>query len=518
MEKLLNQSILDECNKLIDRHYDYLFELEENTERKTRRFGFPKLKRILLPGYWDVHYGFNPFEVRSKKHLNTYAHTLSAKLKTLTYRPFTSIVHPIPKDSGGTRDLNIFQIPDATISRLVYKSLLSKNVNLFSAYTYAYREDRDAHDAILRIASDWQRRDRVYVAEFDFSKFFDRITHKYLWDVLHTHGFLYTDLEEYVLDAFLTSKSAPATNYTPSSGEQRDLGIPQGTSVSLFLANLACWELDQQMERIGVHFARYADDTLVWSNSYDQVVRAYDAISYFSKLMGVPINFDKSEGIALISERADEEFKAKSKVTFLGYDVSLKRISISTKSIPRIKQRISYIIYENLLQPLRQGTYNRARLALLDWDYVTALGQIRRYLYGGLNDTKLRRFRLGIITNLRFRGLMSYYPLVNDEKQLKDLDGWLIYSIKQALRLRQKLWRSKTGLDLPGPSSDWIEKVAEIKKWKHPTTNEFYDLRVPSFLQINRTMKIGLKRSGISSVTNPKSRYYPGSAIRKPFP
>jgi RNA-directed DNA polymerase len=518
MEKLLKHSIRDECNKLIDRHYNYLFELQENTQRKTRRLGQVIPKNVLHPRYWDIHHGFNPFQVRSARHLNKYAYTLSTKLKTLTYKPCTSIIHTIPKDSGGVRELNIFQIPDATISRYVYKSLLSKNVNLFSAYTYAYREDRDAHDAILKVASDWSGRDRVYVAEFDFSKFFDRITHEYLWSVLHTHGFLYTELEEYILNAFLTSKYALADNYTLLSGEQRKVGIPQGTSVSLFLANLACWELDQEMERIGVHFARYADDTLVWSNSYDQVVRAYDAISYFSKLMGVPINFDKSEGITLISDRADEEFKSKSKVTFLGYDVSLKQVSISDKSIPRIKQRISYIIYENLLQPLKQGVYNPARLALLDWDYVTALGQIRRYLYGGLNDTKLRRFRLGVITHLRFRGLMSYYPLVDDEQQLKDLDGWLIHTLKQALRLRQKLWYSKIGISLPGPRNYWIDDIAYIKKWVNPTTNEIYDLRIPSFLQINRTMKIGLKRSGIRSVTNPKSRYYPGRATRKQFP
>ncbi len=518
MEKLLKHSILDECNKLIYRHCDYLFELEENTQRKTRRLGNPVPKEILTPHYWDVHYGFNPFKVRSEKRLNTYAHTLGAKLSGLTYKPQTSIVHLIPKNSGGNRELNIFQIPDATISRLVYKSLLSKNVNLFSGYAYAYREDRDAHDAILKISSDWQRRDRVYVAEFDFSKFFDRITHEYLWNILRTHGFLFTEMEEYVLDAFLTSKHASASMYKPNLGEQRKIGIPQGTSVSLFLANVACWELDQEMERIGVHFARYADDTLVWSNSYDQVVRAYDAISHFSKLMGVPINFDKSEGITLISEKTGEEMRTKSQVRFLGYEISLRKVSISTKSIPRIKEKISSIVYENLLQPLKQRIFNQRRLSLLDWDYVTALGQIRRYLYGGLNDTKLRRFRLGIINNLRFRGVMSYYPLVNDEEQLRNLDGWLIHTLKQALQLRQKLWYSKMGVTLPGPSNDWIEELADIKKWIHPTSKEVYDLRIPSFLQINRTMRIGLKRGGIGSVTNPKSKYYTGLPTKKPVP
>jgi hypothetical protein len=113
---------------------------------------------------------------------------------------------------------------------------------------------------------------------------------------------------------------------------------------------------------------------------------------------------------------------------------------------------------------------------------------------------------------------MSYYPLVNDEEQLRNLDGWLIHSLKQALQLRQKLWYSKMGIMLPGPSNDWIEELADIKKWVHPTSKEVYDLRIPSFLQINRTMRIGLKRGGIGSVTNPKSKYYTGLPTKKPVP
>jgi RNA-directed DNA polymerase len=190
--------------------------------------------------------------------------------------------------------------------------------------------------------------------------------------------------------------------------------------------------------------------------SYDQVIRAYDAISNFSKLMGVPINFDKSEGITLISEKTHEEIKSKSQVKFLGYDISLKQVSINSKSVANIKKKISYIIYENLIQPQKKGIFNSSRLDLIDWDYITALSQIRSYLYGGLNDTELRRYKLGIIDNLRFRGLMSYYPLVDDEKQLKTLDGWLIHTFKQALRCRQRTWYSKDGTSLPGPTQDWI--------------------------------------------------------------
>lgn len=510
MKKILSSYILDECKKHIERHYDYLFELEENRKRKEKRLDLPLTKKILRPPYWSVHTGFDPFKVRSAKILNTYTHTLSEKLRTLTYNPNTSITHSIPKPSGGMRELNIFQIPDAAISLFVYKSLLAKNVNRLSAYAYAYREDRNAHDAILKISADWSARERIYVAEFDFSKFFDSIDHRYLWDVLKTRGFLYTELEEYILTKFLASKSAKVSSYTPQGGEERERGIPQGTSISLFMANVACWELDQDLERIGVQFARYADDTLIWSNSYDQVVRAYDAISHFSKLMRVPINLDKSEGITLVVEESRGELKTKPQVKFLGYDISLKKVSISKNSVNHIKKRISYIVYENLLQPLKQGVFNTKRLDLLDWDYVVALAQIRRYLYGGLNDTKLLRYKIGLISKLHFRGVMSYYPLVNDEQQLKNLDGWLIHTLKQSLHVRQKMWYDQSSLPLPGPNTKWIEQIADIKTWLHPVSQKQYDLRIPSFLLINRAMRVGLKQGGIKNVTNPRSRYYTG--------
>jgi hypothetical protein len=124
MEKLLEKHILAECNKLIERHYDYLFNLNEYINRKSERYGKVFQSNILHPEYWDVYKGFDPFKVRSRKLLDSFSYTLADKLKNSTYKPQTAITHLIPKLSGGNRELNIFPIPDAAISRLVYKTLL----------------------------------------------------------------------------------------------------------------------------------------------------------------------------------------------------------------------------------------------------------------------------------------------------------------------------------------------------------------------------------------------------------
>jgi RNA-directed DNA polymerase len=509
MQALFKNILRQECDKHVERHFDYLYQLDEDIRRKSDRLGVPVAKNIERPPYWEIDERFNPFKVRAKRNIEKYSYTIARKVRGKTYEPSTAVSRTVPKEDGGQRDICVFQLPDSALSRLVYKSLLNKNVNKFSAYAYAYREDKSAHDAVMNIFSEWRNLNRVYVAEFDFSKFFDNIQHEYIWDVLKRQGFLYTEEERFIIHRFLSCKHASLTQYDPQGGEVRNRGIPQGTSISLFLANAVCCEFDRELERLGVGFARYADDTLIWSHSYDKIVQAYEIINNQATRMGVPINLEKSEGITLVTtpRHKDPEMKTKHSVAYLGYQISLDKISIAQKRLEEIKAKISYLIYQNLIQPLRNGTYNQSRLAGIDWDYVVVLYQVRRYLYGGLDSYRLQRYLIGAIPNLNFRGVMSYYPVVTDEEQLGQLDGWLIHTLKQSLVLRQNLWQTHAGTTLPGPVLNWINQITNFKRWNAPD-GRVYDLQIPSFVLINRAMQLAIKKKGLSGVANPKGTYY----------
>ena len=76
--------------------------------------------------------------------------------------------------------------------------------------------------------------------------------------------------------------------------KDRKVGIPQGTSISLFLANLTCWSFDQKLEKEGVKFSRYADDTIAWSAEYSKICNSFLLINEFSKEAGIRINIAKS--------------------------------------------------------------------------------------------------------------------------------------------------------------------------------------------------------------------------------
>lgn len=512
MRALLRNTIARECTKLIQRHFEYLNELHDYVQRRSRREGKPFTKKIHKPLWWTLAPQFNPFKVRLRKKLDTYAHTLTEKIRRGEYKPKPALIRTIRKHDGSPRKLNVFQIPDAAVSHLVYKSLLHKNLSRLSGHAYAYREDRTPHDAVNEIFSEWRNLDRIYVAEYDFSKFFDAITHDYLRRVIDEHRFIVSIEERSIIEAFLKSDACERENY-PQGATKRIRGIPQGTSISLFLANIVCWELDRGLERLGVGFCRYADDTVVWSEDYEKVVRAYYLIDDYSRKIGVPINLLKSQGINLIGRKHGRaEIASKSSIDYLGYKVSLGELSIAERNLAKIKARISFIAYQNLLQPLTVGKiFNRSRLtASLDLDYVTTLKQIRFYLYGGLTEDKLRSYIAGRIPDLHFRGLMSYYPIVTDVDQLSRLDGWLVHVLRQSLRLRQKLWQAHSVQTLPGPVSDWIEIIGGLglitptSGSKRPT-----DLTVPRFRTINNAMQLAIIRKGIMSVANPRSsRYY----------
>jgi RNA-directed DNA polymerase len=512
MRALLRNTIAKECNKLVTRHFEYLNELHEYTQRRSRREGKPFKKQIHKPAWWDVAPQFNPFKVRLGKKLDTYAHTLTEKIRRRKYQPKPALIRIVRKHDGSPRKLNVFQIPDAAVSHLVYKSLLHKNLSRLSGHAFAYREDRTPHDAVNEIFSEWRNVDRIYVAEYDFSKFFDAITHDYLRRVIEEHRFIVSIEERAIIEAFLSSEACERNSY-PQGATKRTRGIPQGTSISLFLANVVCWELDRGLERLGVGFCRYADDTVVWSEDYEKVVRAYYLIDDYSRKIGVPINLLKSQGINLIGRKHGRaEIASKSSIDYLGYRISLSDLSIAKRNVAKLKAKISFIVYQNLIQPLVVSKiFNRARLtASLDLDYVTALKQIRFYLYGGLTEDKLRSYIAGRIPDLHFRGLMSYYPIVTDVDQLSRLDGWLVHVLRQSLRLRQKLWQSHTGQVLPGPVPGWIDIIDELglitpmSGSKRPI-----DLTFPRFRTINNAMRLAITRKGIMSVANPRSsRYY----------
>lgn len=495
LESQLVNIIKSEAEKLIKRYHEYHNRLNLEHQRNEKRLGFnAPPKTVHRPDYWSRDKKFNPFYVR-KKH-KSIARAIAKKIEERTYRPNEPYIKSVPKSGGGVRQVSIFQIPDAAVSKLFFNRLLTKNKHRFSSFSYAYRNDRNVHFAIQDIAVDLRRNQRTFLAEFDFSDFFGSISHDYLIKQFDENGFFISPEERYIIKAFL---------------KDRNVGIPQGTSISLFLANLTCWHFDSELEREGVKFSRYADDTIVWTQDYAKICNAFGLINRFSIDAGVKINADKSAGISLLTKEGfPAELSSKSSLDFLGYTLSVDHVSIKEKSIQKIKKQISYILYRNLIQPLKQSSLAGQKIPAnhKDENFLSAMMQIRRYMYGGLSKKQIKDFLSGRSKMMYYKGVMSFYPLVNDKQQLMELDGWLLSVIYRAVQLREKLLRVKWNYNRSHSFPFNQSREQLLTACASEKINGKHLIEIPSFLLIHKALEKGLIESGIERVMNPDSLYY----------
>src|SRR5690606_1806536 len=86
-----------------------------------------------------------------------------------------------------------------------------------------------------------------------------------------------------------------------------------------------------------------------------KISKSFEIISDFAEEANITINYDKSDGISLLKKpnMPSEFFNAKEHIEFLGYKISVEKISIKDQSIKKIKKQISFILYKNLIKPLR---------------------------------------------------------------------------------------------------------------------------------------------------------------------
>jgi RNA-directed DNA polymerase len=492
-ETQLKEQIVRECDKLIERHHRYHNNLHVEWLRNRKRILDAPRKEIKVPEYWALDLKFNPFYVRRRA--AAIAKSIAKKIKDHTYEPLPPHLKKIPKSGGGERELTVFQIPDSAVSTYFYQRLLAKNRHRFSSFSYAYRNDRNVHFAIQDIAVDLAQNARTFIAEFDFSDFFGSIDHHFLFDQFRKNGFFISEEEEEVIKGFLKSRSR---------------GIPQGTSLSLFLANLVCWKLDKSLEKAGVKFARYADDTVIWSPSYTAICDSFNLVNEFSRDANVPINAKKSDGISLLArDGLAAEIASKSSFDFLGYAVGIDRISVREKTVERIKKQISYLLYRNLIQPLKQKPLkglvipnNNRDVALL-----SVMLQIRRYMYGGLLHRDIVDYIRGRKTSLHFKGVMSFYPLLNDVTQLRALDGWLLAVVHRSVKARAALLLGH-GYDRRHSFPFNVPRGEVLRKYRDKRVDGKRLLELPSFQLIYRALQRGIRESGIERVMHPESSKY----------
>ena len=333
------------------------------------------------------------------------------KLIDMTYRLKPARRVEIPKPgSAKTRKLGIPVIMDRIVStsiQRVFEQIFDVD---FTSSNYGFRRGRSQHQAIAYVKKKVEE-GFTWCASIDLRGFFDEIPHNLILKLIRRKI-----ADERIVT--LIARALKAGVIVDGVYEKTQKGCPQGSPLSPTLSNIVLNEMDQELERRGLTYCRWADDSVILLKSERAAQRIMEGmIKYLEGTLDLPVNREKSE----VAKFKD--------ITFLSFRISGRRIKISDEAIVKFKWKVKLLTRRNNPLSMHQ--------------IITELSQ---YL----------------------RGWIGYFRIQQMGEILADLDVW----IRHRLRVMQlNKWKKpkkfqrvmiKAGFDPREAHRTWVN----MKTWR----------------------------------------------------
>lgn len=227
----------------------------------------------------------------------------------------------IPKNDTEFRPLGIPAVRDRVAQEVVRRLLAPVFEPLFHPSSFAYIQNRNAHQAINALIA-LHRTGLRHVLDADIQGFFDNLQ----------HGVIMNAVAEEVADGnilrlvekFLKSGVMEYGVFKPTS-----VGTPQGGVISPLLANIVLNHLDWQLHHAGFHFVRYADDFVVVCPSAHRTEEARSFVESILDKLGLKLSPSKTKIVSYGKG-----------YSFLGFFLSSRSRRMGPKSVRKFKDKV----------------------------------------------------------------------------------------------------------------------------------------------------------------------------------
>jgi len=301
--------------------------------------------------------------IQLRDHVRKHWESIRTKLLAGTYVPSPVRRVEIPKPNGGTRLLGIPTVLDRWIQQMLLQVLQAIFDPTFSAYSFGFRPGRSAHDAV-RAAQRYVEEGKDWVVDMDITKFFDRVNHDILMNRIAQ-----TIRDKRVLK--LIGRYLRAGVMVEGLVQVSEEGTPQGGPLSPLLANIYLDALDQELEKRGLAFSRYADDCNIYVSSQRSAERVLASLStWIAKHLRLEVNATKS-GTGRPWERK-----------FLGFRINPQgKIEAAPSSVQRFKTKVR-VLWRSCQSQTSVELRDKWRAYVQGWWGYYRLAEERRNIFG----------------------------------------------------------------------------------------------------------------------------------------
>ena len=263
---------------------------------------------------------------------------LSEKIRKGEYVPEPGLEYNLKKGGGKYREISISSLEDRIVQKSFLMTFSRFEATVFSRNSYAYIYGKGHKRAVGKIVHLVSSGEVTDIASGDIHKFFDSIPHEALIKVFENKITKDSDVI-HLLRLWVKNGTVKNKKY-----KTRECGIPQGYSISPFLANLFLTDFDLKWKCKNYHYIRYADNFIFLSkNGVEFTNNLYQKAAKYLSDIGLVLNKKDYKNASI-----DDGF------SFLGLSFKDGHITMSQSKERRI--------YEDIISLIKNKSFSLKRL------------------------------------------------------------------------------------------------------------------------------------------------------------